>query len=170
MSVNISARQFAQDDVVEQVARTLERSGADPADMCLEITESILMDDIERTADTLDRLKALGLQLAVDDFGTGYSSLSYLRRFPVDVLKVDQSFVSGLGHDPEDSAIVQAVVHMGRALRLTTVAEGVETGHHLIELASSTATWPRGTTSPVPRRPRTSPACSTPARTGSRGV
>ena len=100
----------------------------------LEITESILMDDVDLTVATLRRLKALGVQLAVDDFGTGYSSLSYLRRFPVDVLKVDQSFVSGLGHDPEDSAIVQAVVAMGRALQLTTVAEGVETAHHLIEL------------------------------------
>jgi EAL domain-containing protein (putative c-di-GMP-specific phosphodiesterase class I) len=134
VAVNISGRQFAQDDVVAVVAGILERSGADPADLCLEITESILMDDVERTAETLGRLKALGLRIAVDDFGTGYSSLSYLRRFPVDVLKVDQSFVSGLGHDPEDSAIVQAVVHMGRALRLTTVAEGVETGHHVIEL------------------------------------
>jgi EAL domain-containing protein (putative c-di-GMP-specific phosphodiesterase class I) len=92
------------------------------------------MDDVDVTVATLRRLKALGVQLAVDDFGTGYSSLSYLRRFPVDILKVDQSFVSGLGHDPEDSAIVQAVVHMGRALQLTTVAEGVETAHHLIEL------------------------------------
>jgi diguanylate cyclase (GGDEF)-like protein len=134
VSVNISGRQFDQDDVVEAVARALERSGAEATDLCLEITESILMDDVERTAATLGRLKALGVRLAVDDFGTGYSSLSYLRRFPVDMLKVDQSFVSGLGHDPEDSAIVQAVVHMGRALRLTTVAEGVETGHHVIEL------------------------------------
>jgi diguanylate cyclase (GGDEF)-like protein len=134
VSVNISARQFAQDDFVELVAGALSRSGAQPGDLCLEITESVLMDDIDRTLVTLTRLKALGVQLAVDDFGTGYSSLSYLRRFPVDVLKVDQSFVSGLGHDPEDSAIVQAVVHMGRALRLTTVAEGVETGHHVIEL------------------------------------
>jgi diguanylate cyclase len=74
------------------------------------------------------------VHLAIDDFGTGYSSLSYLRRFPVDILKVDQSFVSGLGHDPEDSAIVQAVVHMGQALRMTTLAEGVETAHHVIEL------------------------------------
>ena len=134
VGVNISARQFAQDDFVELVAGVLAQSGAEAGDLCLEITESVLMDDLDRTLVTLTRLKALGIQLAVDDFGTGYSSLSYLRRFPVDVLKVDQSFVSGLGHDPEDSAIVQAVVHMGRALRLTTVAEGVETGHHVIEL------------------------------------
>ena len=134
VAINISARQFLQDDFVELVATTLEHTGADPADICLEITESILMDDVDLTVATLRRLKALGVQLAVDDFGTGYSSLSYLRRFPVDVLKVDQSFVSGLGHDPEDSAIVQAVVAMGRALQLTTVAEGVETAHHLIEL------------------------------------
>jgi diguanylate cyclase (GGDEF)-like protein len=134
VAINISAKQFLQDDFVGIVASTLERTGADPADVCLEITESILMDDIDVTLATLQRLKALGVQLAVDDFGTGYSSLSYLRRFPVDILKVDQSFVSGLGYDPEDSAIVQAVVHMGRALQLTTVAEGVETAHHLIEL------------------------------------
>jgi diguanylate cyclase (GGDEF)-like protein len=134
VAINISARQFLQDDFVELVASTLEHTGADATDVCLEITESVLMDDIEVTVATLRRLKGLGVQLAVDDFGTGYSSLSYLRRFPVDILKVDQSFVSGLGHDPEDSAIVQAVVHMGRALQLTTVAEGVETAHHLIEL------------------------------------
>jgi diguanylate cyclase (GGDEF)-like protein len=134
VAVNVSARQFAQDDFVELVDELLARTGAAPGDLCLEITESILMDDVDRTLATLARLKGLGVLLAVDDFGTGYSSLSYLRRFPVDVLKVDQSFVSGLGHDPEDSAIVQAVVHMGRALRLTTVAEGVETGHHVIEL------------------------------------
>ncbi len=134
VAINISARQFLQDDFVGLVASILERTGADPSDICLEITESVLMDDIDVTLATLQRLKALGLYLAVDDFGTGYSSLSYLRRFPVDILKVDQSFVSGLGYDPEDSAIVQAVVHMGRALQLTTVAEGVETAHHLIEL------------------------------------
>jgi diguanylate cyclase (GGDEF)-like protein len=134
VAINISARQFLQDDFVELVAATLEHTGADPVDICLEITESVLMDDVDITVATLQRLKGLGVQLAVDDFGTGYSSLSYLRRFPVDVLKVDQSFVSGLGHDPEDSAIVQAVVAMGRALKLTTVAEGVETAHHLIEL------------------------------------
>jgi diguanylate cyclase (GGDEF)-like protein len=134
VAINISPRQFVQDDFVGLVAATLEETGADPADVCLEITESVLMDDLDVTVATLRRLKALGVLLAVDDFGTGYSSLSYLRAFPVDIIKVDQSFVSGLGHDPEDSAIVQAVVHMGRALQLTTVAEGVETAHQLIEL------------------------------------
>jgi Amt family ammonium transporter len=134
VAINLSSKQYVQDDIVETIAGMLERSGAEPGDICLEITEGVLMDDLDETVGTLRRLKALGVRLAVDDFGTGYSSLSYLRRFPVDILKVDQSFVSGLGHDPEDSAIVQAVVHMGQALGLQTVAEGVETGHHVIEL------------------------------------
>ncbi len=134
VAVNISAREWGHDDFVERVARALAATGADPADVCLEITESALLEDLETATATLRRLKALGLRLAVDDFGTGYSSLSYLRRFPIDVLKVDQSFVAGLGHDPEDSAIVEAVVSMGRALGLTTVAEGVETAHQVLAL------------------------------------
>jgi diguanylate cyclase (GGDEF)-like protein len=134
VAVNISARQFDQDGFVDEVATALAETGARPEDLCLEITESILMDDVDATIRTLAALKRLGVGLAVDDFGTGYSSLSYLRRFPIDVLKVDQSFVAGLGRDPEDSAIVEAVIHMGRALHLTTVAEGVETAHHLVQL------------------------------------
>jgi diguanylate cyclase (GGDEF)-like protein len=134
VAINISPKQFIQDDFADRVASTLARTGADPSGICLEITESVLMNDLDGTVATLRRLKALGVLLAVDDFGTGYSSLSYLRAFPVDIIKVDQSFVSGLGKDPEDSAIVEAVVRMGQALRLTTVAEGVETAHHLIEL------------------------------------
>ncbi|MFP5577800.1 MAG: putative bifunctional diguanylate cyclase/phosphodiesterase [Acidimicrobiia bacterium] len=134
IAVNISAKQFVAADFVDKVAELLADTGARPADVCLEITESVLLDDAEETIARLEQLKALGVHLAIDDFGTGYSSLSYLRRFPVDILKVDQSFVSGLGHDPEDSAIVQAVIQMGKALRMTTLAEGVETAHHLIEL------------------------------------
>jgi diguanylate cyclase (GGDEF)-like protein len=134
IAVNISAKQFVAADFVDKVAELLADTGARPADVCLEITESVLLDDAEETISRLEQLKALGVHLAIDDFGTGYSSLSYLRRFPVDILKVDQSFVSGLGHDPEDSAIVQAVIQMGKALRMTTLAEGVETAHHLIEL------------------------------------
>ncbi len=134
VAVNISSRQFAMDDFERQIADVLDATGASPSSVCLEITESVLLDDAEETIAKLNALKDLGVQLAIDDFGTGYSSLSYLRRFPVDILKVDQAFVSGLGHDPEDSAIVQAVVHMGQALQMTTLAEGVETAHHVIEL------------------------------------
>lgn len=134
VAINISPRQFLEEGFADLVAAELERSGAAPTGICLEIPESVLMNDLDTTVATLKELKALGVQLAVDDFGTGYSSLSYLRAFPIDILKVDQSFVSGLGKDPEDSAIVEAVVRMGQALRLTTIAEGVETAHHLIEL------------------------------------
>jgi diguanylate cyclase (GGDEF)-like protein len=134
VAVNISSKQFALDDFEARIAQILDSTGARPANICLEITESVLLDDAEETIQKLIRLKRLGVHLAIDDFGTGYSSLSYLRRFPVDILKVDQSFVSGLGHDPGDSAIVQAVVSMGQALHMTTLAEGVETAHHLIEL------------------------------------
>ena len=134
VAVNISPKQFAQPDFEGQVANLLADTGAKPSSICLEITESVLLDDAEETIEKLNRLKAIGVHLAIDDFGTGYSSLSYLRRFPVDVLKVDQAFVAGLGHDPGDSAIVQAVVRMGQALHMTTLAEGVETAHHVIEL------------------------------------
>jgi len=134
VAVNISAKQFVAPDFTDRIAALLRETGATPTNVCLEITESVLLDDAEETISRLDQLKALGVHLAIDDFGTGYSSLSYLRRFPVDILKVDQSFVSGLGHDPEDSAIVQAVIRMGQALRMTTLAEGVETAHHVIEL------------------------------------
>ena len=134
VAVNISPKQFALDDFESRVAELLAETGAAPSSICLEITESVLLDDAEETIEKLNRLKALGVHLAIDDFGTGYSSLSYLRRFPVDILKVDQAFVSGLGHDPGDSAIVQAVIHMGQALHMTTLAEGVETAHHVIEL------------------------------------
>jgi diguanylate cyclase (GGDEF)-like protein/PAS domain S-box-containing protein len=131
VSVNLSARQLDQRDLVAVVAHALAESGTDPTKLCLEITESVLMDDVESAMITLRALKDLGVQLAVDDFGTGYSSLSYLKRFPVDILKIDQSFVAGVGDDPEDSAIVAAVTKMGHTLGLTVVAEGVETSEQV---------------------------------------
>ncbi len=134
VAVNISAKQFTLEDFDGRIEKLLRSTGAAPAHVCLEITESVLLDDADETIEKLERLKVLGVHLAIDDFGTGYSSLSYLRRFPVDILKVDQTFVNGLGHDPGDSAIVQAVVAMGKALKMTTLAEGVETAHHVIEL------------------------------------
>ena len=127
MSVNLSGGQLGQPDLVELVASALHRADLRPADLQLEMTESVLMDDAATTITILQRLKGLGVRLGVDDFGTGYSSLAYLKRFPVDVLKIDRSFVSGLGQDPGDSALVAAVVSLADALGLTAVAEGVET-------------------------------------------
>jgi diguanylate cyclase (GGDEF)-like protein/PAS domain S-box-containing protein len=134
VSVNLSARQLSRPDLVDAVAHALEDSGLNPDRLWLEITESVLMEDADTAVAALERLRALGVHLCVDDFGTGYSSLAYLRRFPVDALKVDQSFVAGLGQDPEDSAIVEAVVSMAHSLHLSVVAEGVETEEQLARL------------------------------------
>jgi diguanylate cyclase (GGDEF)-like protein/PAS domain S-box-containing protein len=127
MSVNLSGRQLGQPDLAEVVSSALHDAGLEPEHLQLEMTESVLMDDAATTITILETLKSLGLRLGVDDFGTGYSSLAYLRRFPVDVLKIDRSFVDGLGRDLEDSAIVAALVSLADTLGLTTIAEGVET-------------------------------------------
>jgi EAL domain-containing protein (putative c-di-GMP-specific phosphodiesterase class I) len=135
MSVNISARQFQRPDkLVQEVAQILEKTGLTPSSLVLEITESMIMGDAEHNVDVLGRLKDLGVRIAVDDFGTGYSNLGYLRRFPVDTLKVDKSFVDGLGRNPEETAIVEAVISLARALGLSTVAEGIETTEQLDQL------------------------------------
>ncbi|MCU1487111.1 MAG: diguanylate cyclase domain [Actinomycetia bacterium] len=134
ISVNLSARQIADVGLVPVVRDVLARYELEPSRLCLEITESTLMEDAAASVATLRELKALGVQLAIDDFGTGYSSLAYLKRFPVDFLKIDRSFVSGLDHETEDAVIVKAVVELGRALGLGVVAEGVETDAELAEL------------------------------------
>jgi diguanylate cyclase (GGDEF)-like protein/PAS domain S-box-containing protein len=134
ISVNLSARQIADPDLVPTVREALARHQLEPSRLCLEITESTLMEDAAVSVATLRELKALGVQLAIDDFGTGYSSLAYLKRFPVDFLKIDRSFVSGLEQETEDAVIVKAVVELGRALGLAVVAEGVETDAQLAEL------------------------------------
>ncbi len=126
LAVNLSARQLRQGEIVETVIATLAETGLPAAQLELELTESMLMDG-ETHADTLRRLSDLGLQLAIDDFGTGYSSLSYLKRFYVDTLKIDRSFVRDTPDDPEDCAITTAVIALGRSLNLRVVAEGVET-------------------------------------------
>ncbi|MGE3909812.1 MAG: putative bifunctional diguanylate cyclase/phosphodiesterase [Chloroflexota bacterium] len=137
MSVNLSARQLYDPDLLPALQRALHDSGL-PADcLKLELTESTVMADVETTAVTLRDLRALGLALAIDDFGTGYSSLSYLKRLPLDTLKVDRSFVDGLGTDPQDTAIVRTVIALARSLHLEVTAEGVETQEqaaHLREL------------------------------------
>ena len=127
VAVNLSAMQFKRPDLINTVINALVLADLDSQWLELELTESILIQDAESTVDSVRRLKALGVKLSVDDFGTGYSSLAYLKRFAVDKLKIDQSFVRDLGHDPEDSAIVRAIVQMAHSMKLTTIAEGVET-------------------------------------------
>jgi diguanylate cyclase (GGDEF)-like protein/PAS domain S-box-containing protein len=127
IAVNLSARQLAQPDVADMVAEALESTGTDPGQVWLEITESVLTGETDVTVGALRALKALGVRLSVDDFGTGYSSLLYLKRFPVDTLKVDRSFVAGLGTNADDTAIVAGVVGLAQTLGLTAIAEGVET-------------------------------------------
>jgi diguanylate cyclase (GGDEF)-like protein/PAS domain S-box-containing protein len=127
VSVNLSAMQFHRFSLVEMVAGTLGRSGLPPHFLELELTESILLQDVESTLDTVRQLKRLGVRLSIDDFGTGYSSLSYLKRFAVDRLKIDQSFMHDVNTDPDNAAIVRAVIQLARSLRLDIIAEGVET-------------------------------------------
>ena len=131
ISVNLSARQFAQSDLVSAVAATIHRSGLAPANLELEITESVVMDQSEASIERLRGLQALGVQLVLDDFGTGYSSLSYLRKLPLDTIKIDRSFVSGLGSDAADLPIIQAVISLAHGLGIDVVAEGIETAAQL---------------------------------------
>jgi len=125
--VNLSGRTFSEPRLVEIVARTLETTGLAPGLLELEITENVVMQNAPATVETLEALSRMGVKLAIDDFGTGYSSLSYLKRFPLDTLKIDQSFVSDITTDEDDSAIVTAIIAMGKSLQLRVVAEGVET-------------------------------------------
>jgi diguanylate cyclase (GGDEF)-like protein/PAS domain S-box-containing protein len=127
VSVNLSPRQFQQPDLVEQVSCALREAGLAPTWLKLEITEGVIMRDVEATNKTLVELKELGVQIAIDDFGTGYSSLAYLKRLPLDVLKIDRSFISGIGHNPEDTAIVRAIISMAKSLHLAVTGEGIET-------------------------------------------
>jgi diguanylate cyclase (GGDEF)-like protein/PAS domain S-box-containing protein len=134
ISVNLAARQLAAPDLARKVGEVLLRTGLRAECLCLEITESVLMRDADATVGVIDALQALGVGVSIDDFGTGYSSLAYLKRFPVDSVKIDRSFVDGLPDDPGDVAIVTAVVSLAHALGLSVVAEGVETVEQLTRL------------------------------------
>ncbi len=127
VGINLSARQFLQADLVEQIKQLIDKYELDPANIDLEITETIAMTDAENSIKTLHRLKALGVQLSMDDFGTGYSSLSYLHQFPLDILKIDRSFVKDIEGNNEDGAIARAVIAMAHSMNLKVIAEGVET-------------------------------------------
>ncbi len=137
LRVNVSARQLARESFRETVSGIIKETGIDPAWLCLEVTESVLIEDPESSIRVLTELKELGIRIAIDDFGTGYSSLEYLRRLPVDCVKVDRSFVRGLPDNDEDVAIVNAVIELGHALKLSVTAEGVETTDQLGNLQTA---------------------------------
>ncbi|HVZ89398.1 MAG TPA: EAL domain-containing protein, partial [Polyangia bacterium] len=131
---NLSARQFQDGDLVEEVRAALSDAEL-PADrLCLEVTETLAMRDIEWSIETLQRLKDIGVRVAIDDFGTGHSSLNYLKRFPIDVVKIDRAFVKDIDTSAVDNAIVTAIVMLAETLQVTTVAEGVETDGQLTKL------------------------------------
>jgi diguanylate cyclase (GGDEF)-like protein len=144
VSINLSGRQLSTPGFAFKVGSAIARSGADPSHLCFEVTENTLLDAHGGSVATLEELKALGVRLAIDDFGTGHSSLTWLRRIPADFLKVDRTFVAGLGVHPGDTAIVRAVLDLGQALGLTTVAEGVETPEQLAALRELGCDWAQG--------------------------
>jgi diguanylate cyclase (GGDEF)-like protein/PAS domain S-box-containing protein len=144
VAVNLSTRQLADRSLVTDVADILARTRLDPSRLTLEITETLIMERLEASIELLHQLKALGVRLSLDDFGTGYSSLSYLERLPLDVLKLDRSFVSGLGAGADEPAIVAAVIEMGRALGMTVIAEGVETEEQVARLRGLGCAYAQG--------------------------
>jgi EAL domain-containing protein (putative c-di-GMP-specific phosphodiesterase class I) len=127
MAVNVSPRQFSDANLLQDVDDALAISGMDPELLQIEITESMVMLNVERAIKVLDAIRSRGVRLAIDDFGTGYSSMSMMKRFPIDTIKIDRSFVRDLPQNSEDKAIAEAIIAMGKALGLTIVAEGVET-------------------------------------------
>ncbi|MDH3425150.1 MAG: bifunctional diguanylate cyclase/phosphodiesterase, partial [Acidimicrobiia bacterium] len=131
VSINISSRQFASDDLVDLMKKSIGDNQLESRTMEIELTEGALIEDIEGARQTLLRLRRMGVTVSIDDFGTGYSSLSYLKRFPLDTLKIDRSFIDEITHDPDDAAISRAIVNLGRSLRLSVIAEGVETMEQL---------------------------------------
>ena len=134
VSVNLSAVQLDQADLPEIVASALHTSGLPAASLVIELTESLLVDHRPSTLLQLQAIKALGVRLAIDDFGTGYSSLAYLRRFPVDIIKIDKSFVDDVGDVPAAAALTLGIIQLGQALHLSTIAEGIEDAGQLSEL------------------------------------
>jgi len=144
LAVNLSAQQIRHQNIIEMVEKAIEKSGFDPNRLELELTESSLMERQEEVVAMLHSLRAHGIRLAIDDFGTGYSSLSYLKRFPIDVLKIDKSFVDDIPYDQDDMAIVTAIIAMGKALGFQVLAEGTERAEQIDFLKENGCTMYQG--------------------------
>jgi len=136
ISINLSAKQCAQTDLVQKITGVLQKTGLDAGDLKLELTESVIVKDIESTSAIFSKLRALGVQVYIDDFGTGYSSLGYLQTLPIDSLKIDQTFISRIGTNGSGSDIVRTILTLAHSLRMKVIAEGVETDEQLTELRS----------------------------------
>jgi EAL domain-containing protein (putative c-di-GMP-specific phosphodiesterase class I) len=134
VAVNLSARQFGHSELLASIETALAEAGIAPRFLEIELTESLIMKDVDQAICILKDLKCLGVTLSIDDFGTGYSSLAYLKRFPLDILKIDRSFVADVNVDPDDAAIVASIISLAHNLRLKVIAEGVETGEQLAYL------------------------------------
>ncbi len=158
ISVNVSAKQLVQPGWSDEVAQVLAESGLAPRQLVLEITESVLMDDADATAVRLEELRRLGVRIAIDDFGTGYSSLGYLRRLPVDILKIDKSFIDGVAEGPHESALARAVVKLASTLRLEAVAEGINSRKQLLQLRRLRCPYGQGFYFSRPEPPSSIPA------------
>jgi len=144
VAVNLSLKQLRQPNFSQRVGNIFRRHGVPPASLELEITESTLMENAERTVKILDELYSMGLSLAIDDFGTGYSSLSALQKFPITTLKIDRSFVEDAAVDPDDATIVSTIIQMGHGLNLDVIAEGVESLHQLAFLQAAGCDYVQG--------------------------
>ena len=162
--VNLSARQL-RGAVVAEVEDALAAAGLAPTRLCLELTETAIMDDVDESARILGKFHDLGIQIAIDDFGTGFSSLAYLKRFPVDILKIDRTFVDGVGVDPDDTAIVQSIVGLAQTLRLEVIAEGIEDATQVGELVRLGCNRGQGFHLARPGRPTMCRCCSPPTHT-----
>jgi EAL domain-containing protein (putative c-di-GMP-specific phosphodiesterase class I) len=134
VAVNVSGQQLQGSDLISEVTGALQHSGLDPGCLVVEMTESVVMTDTEATFAKLQRLKRLGVRIAIDDFGTGYSSLSYLHRFPIDILKIDRSFIERIGGEKDGAELVRAIITLGETLGLEVVAEGIELEHQVRQL------------------------------------
>jgi len=144
VAVNLSAWQLEQPDIVEEVATVIERWGLPPRTLVLELTETVIMNDIESTLEKLQALKELDVRIAIDDFGTGYSSLQYLQRFPIDVLKIPKPFVDDLAEDSSSGVLVSMILDLCRRMNLGTVAEGIETVEQATRLRDLGCRWGQG--------------------------
>jgi EAL domain-containing protein (putative c-di-GMP-specific phosphodiesterase class I) len=144
MSINISGKQFGQLDLADRVADVIGESGIDAHTLALEITESMIMDNVDTAVITMNRFRDMGIQIHLDDFGTGYSSLSYLHRFPINALKIDRSFINKLSVDGENKEVIMSIISLAKSLNFDVIAEGVEMDHQLLKIQELNCQYGQG--------------------------